>query len=92
MEWIKGTAALAVLGATTPKVVGLVVKSKLVPVMMAMTGKVVAGVGTMHAAGGATAVAQTLAASLMTPGPAAAGALIAVCAYAVARRAADGEA
>lgn len=66
MEAIKGAVIAYGVGAAATKAVGFVLYVKAVPVLMAATGKVVAGVGTLHTAGALTAVTQSVACAMMT--------------------------
>lgn len=66
MEGITAAVIACGVGAATTKTLGFVLQAKAVPVLMAATGKVVSGVGTLHAAGGVTALIQSAACALMT--------------------------
>lgn len=66
MDAIKGALIAYGVGAAVTKVAGVVLHVKAVPLLMAATGKVVAGVGTLHSAGSLTAVTQAAACSMMT--------------------------
>ncbi|TPX44528.1 hypothetical protein SeLEV6574_g04436 [Synchytrium endobioticum] len=73
-------SSFALGGAATvaaAKVIGAAV-----PYLMFMFGTVVPGVGTLHAAGGAAAVAQYLSAALLTPAFVVSGAVLAIIATA----------
>lgn len=65
MEAIKGAVIAYGVGAATTKAIGFVLQAKAVPMLMAATGKVVAGVGTIHTAGTLTALTQSTACALM---------------------------
>ena len=80
MESVKYAAIAYGVGAATTKALGLVLQAKAVPALMAATGKVVSGVGTIHAAGGVTAITQSVACALMTTPVALGGGAVALAA------------
>jgi hypothetical protein len=62
---LKPYAIPAAIGAASVCGVGIL-GATAVPMLMSATGKVVAGVGTIHAAGGAAATVQSVSATLLT--------------------------
>jgi len=66
MSWIKASIA-GITGAAVPTMVQTAAGAA-VPYLMSATGVVVQGVGTVHAAGSATAITQAIA--MTTVGPA----------------------
>jgi hypothetical protein len=81
MEAIKAATIAYGVGAATTKALGFVLQAKAVPMLMAATGKVVSGVGTIHAAGGLTAVTQSVACALVSTPVVLGGGAVALGAY-----------
>ena len=82
MDAIKGAAIAYGLGAAATKAIGVVLQAKAVPIIMAATGKV----GTIHAAGGLTAVTQSVACAMLSTPVVLGGGAVALGAYAAFRK------